>query len=103
MEHRSTFDLSDADVAAWRELMAELAAAGVGEPNLAIAGDDSPLIRLSAVDEDLMPLGISRLVGDGVRPLAAEEVAEALNRRGWIEPAGVAGTLFRITAGGRGA
>ncbi len=97
--------LSDADVAAWRGLMAEAAGGGGGgaEPILLVTADGPDLVRLSLADPHLMPLGPSCLIGDAVHPLAVGDIAEALARRGWIEPVGNRGDAFRITERGRSA
>lgn len=100
MQQAETWDLGDADVAAWGEMMAELADRDGAEPFLLVANDGDALVRLSLLDRAGMPIGISRLVGADVLPLAAGDVAEALVRRGWVEPVGGAGG-FRITDRGR--
>lgn len=106
MQREDAWDLSDADAAAWREMMAELAAgdtdAGGTGSFLLVANDGDALVRLSLLDRAGMPLGVSRIVGHGALPLAAGDVAEALVRRGWVEPVGGAGG-FGITDEGRSA
>ena len=94
--------MADAVVAAWREMMAELAERGEGEAYLVVTDEGGARVRLSLFDRASAPLGISRLAGDDIRPLATGAVAESLVARGWAEPAG-GGGAFRVTPEGRSA